>query len=431
VSRSVKKTILTVGFCAAALMSVVVSAFAQSAAPPAAAQPPAGALKVFLTCAVCDAAALKTALRFVEFVADESSADVGIVVTTSPSGVDELWTIKLAGRGRFADQSRTVTYVEKQGTAADAVRADLARFLKLGVAEYAASTPAGKDLDVAFRRAAAADASPIKKDQKDPWNYWVFRTSASMDSSGEQFQSYGSYYVSGSANRTTENWKMRFGGSKSLNRSSFTIDESLTIKTRLTDWSVDALVVKSLGPKWSFGLTSNIVGSTYSNSKLVSRVTPGIEYDIFPYRESSRRSLTMQYTVGGAHYDYEEETIFSKFHEMVAQHAATVSLGLRQPWGQAGGSFVFTQQLSSPDRTRLSLNGSMSVRLIKSLTLNTSGSYARIRDQFTLVKGEASDDEVLLRLRQLATGYRYSFSVGFGYSFGALSNVTVNPRFGG
>ena len=73
----------------------------------------------------------------------------------------------------------------------------------------------------------------------------------------------------------------------------------------------------------------------------------------------------------------------------------------------------------------------MNIRVLKSLTLNTSGSYTRIRDQFTLEKGDATDEEVLLRQRQLATGYRYSFSIGFSYAFGALSNSSVNPRFGG
>jgi hypothetical protein len=238
--------------------------------------------------------------------------------------------------------------------------------------------------------------------------------------------------VSGSANRTTEAWKVRFSASRGVSTNSFTLeDEHRTIDSRFENWNVDTLIVKSLGPRWSVGMTSSVVGSTFSNSKRVSRIAPGIEYDIFPYSESSRRSLTIQYTVGGAHYVYESETIFDKLRESVSQHSVDVSLGLRQPWGQAGASFVFRQQLQATERTNTSINGNINVRLLRSLTLNTSGRYSRIRDQFTLKRGNATDDEVLLRQRQLATGYRYSFSIGFGYSFGALSNTTVNPRFGG
>jgi hypothetical protein len=176
-------------------------------------------------------------------------------------------------------------------------------------------------------------------------------------------------------------------------------------------------------------MTGSLSGSSFSNEERVVQFAPGVEFDVFPYKESTKRSLTFQYTVGGAHYDYEAETIFGKLTENIATHKLNTSLGLSQPWGEAGGTFVFTQQLSSLDRTRLRVSGGISVRLMKGLTVNSSASYDRIRDQFTLEKGEASEEEVLLRQRQLATGHRYSFSVGFAFSFGALGNKTVNPRF--
>ena len=391
-----------------------------------------GALKVFLACESCDRPFLRTSLGFVEFVTDQAGADVEVTATPAPEGADLRWTIVISGRRPPAGQTRTITFLVQPSTPAEESRATLARYLKLGLAEHVLTTPLAGQLDVVFERSVeASGVSPIKKDQKDPWNYWVYRIGAESYGDGEQSAVSRNYYVNASANRTTENWKMRIGASRSLNRSSFTIDDDLTITSRLTDWSVDSLLVKSLSPHWSFGMTSSVVGSTFSNSRLVSRLTPGVEYDIFPYSESSRRSLTIQYTAGGARYKYEAETIFGKLEETIAIHTLNTSLGFRQPWGQAGASFVFSQHLSAPERTRVSLNGSVSVRLVKSLTLNTSGSYSRIRDLFTLEKGDASDEEVLLRQRQLATGFRYSFSVGFGYSFGALSNATVNPRFGG
>ena len=371
-------------------------------------------VKVFLSCPACEK---RPTVPFVLFVEDAASADIEAVVTIA----GETRTIAFTGRGRFAGQNRSISVP---------AGADLERILKLGLAEYAAVTAQPGALDVTYKApgAAAADA---KKVQKDPWNFWVFRLSANAYGDGEQSASYGSYYLSTSANRTTEEWKVRLSGSRSVNRSAFDLGDGTEVKSRLTDWTVDSLIVKSLGPHWSLGMTSSVIGSTFSNAALVTRVAPGIEYDVFPYSESTKRSLTIQYTVGPAFYDYERETIFDKFKETIVQHTTTASLGLRQPWGQVGATCSFLQHLTALDRTRLTLNGSGNVRLFKSLTLNTSGSYSRIRDQFTLEKGDASDEEVLLRQRQLATGYRYSFSIGFGYSFGALSNATVNPRFGG
>ncbi len=51
-----------------------------------------------------------------------------------------------------------------------------------------------------------------------------------------------------------------------------------------------------------------------------------------------------------------------------------------------------------------------------------------IRDQLSLPKKEATEEDVLLSIKQLATQYDYRFSIGFRYRFGSeLSNI-VNPR---
>ena len=77
----------------------------------------------------------------------------------------------------------------------------------------------------------------------------------------------------------------------------------------------------------------------------------------------------------------------------------------------------------------MSFFGGFNVRILKGLSVNGFASFSRIRDQFTLPKGDASEEDVLLRLRQLETGHRLSMSFGVSYSFGSLSNKTVNPRF--
>ena len=374
----------------------------------------------------CDRAALQKAVPFVTIATEQAGADVRVVVSAG-----KQWTLVTTGLGRFAGRERTITFDVASNASAEAAAADLARFMKLVLTEYAADTSLGSRLDVSFRPAAANQSQPLQQDQKDPWNYWVFRVNANTNMYGEASSSERSYSYSFSANRTTADWKLRLAAYRSLSKSSFDLDETTTINSRFSDWSVEGLAVKSLGPRWSLGVTSSLVGNTYSNARRVARADPGIEFDWFPYSESSRRSLTFVYSVGVARYQYLRETIFSKLEETVWQHSLRSSLGLRQPWGSVGASMQFVQQLSHPERTRLGFNANMNIRVLKSLTLSTSGSYSRIRDQFTLEKGEATDEEVLLRQRQLATGYRYSFSIGFGYAFGALSNTSVNPRFGG
>ena len=391
------------------------------------AQQPDTPLVVAVTCD-CDRAALQKAVSFVTIVADDPKADVLIVVSKQA----EQSSIAARGAGRFAGLERTITFETTATATPETVAADLGRFLKLVLAEYAADSSVGSQLDVVFKRpAAASQTQPLQQDQKDPWNYWIFRLNANTNMNGEASSTDRNYNLSASANRTTEKWKLRFAAYRNLSTSSFDLDETTTIKSRYSDWSTDVLAVRSLGPRWSLGVTSSMVGSSFSNARRIVRIDPGLEFDWFPYSESSRRSLTFIYSVGPARYEYLRETIFSKFEETIWQHSLRSSLGIRQPWGSVGASAQFYQHLSSPDRTRLAFNGNISYRLLGSLTLSTSGSYTRIRDQFTLEKGEATDEEVLLRQRQLATGYRYSFSVGFSYAFGSLSNSAVNPRFGG
>jgi len=69
------------------------------------------------------------------------------------------------------------------------------------------------------------------------------------------------------------------------------------------------------------------------------------------------------------------------------------------------------------------------VRLFKGFSFNVFGDYSRIRDQISLVKGDASTEDVLLRLRQLSSGYSYFMGFGVSYSFGSIFNTVVNPRF--
>ncbi len=400
------------------------ASLAHAQTPPAEAVRPAS-LRIAIHCPDCDTEFLKTSLGFAEFVADATAAEVDVTVSV-PTGTSREWRLAFAGRGRFVGRDRSVLFSATGGMATEETRRELARCLKLGLAEYAFETGAGPQLDVTFKGAAADSA---KTQTKDPWNYWVFRMGMDSYGNGEQSNVSRSYYFNLSANRTTENWKIRVGGYRSLNKNTFDLGDGEIVKSSLSDWSADTLLVKSITGHFSIGMTGSLSGSSFSNEERVMQFAPGIEFDVFPYKESTKRSLTFQYTVGGAHYDYEKETIFDKLTETIAKHTLNTSLGLSQPWGQAGATFIFRQQLSALDRTRLSFSGGISVRLAKGLTVNTSGSYDRIRDQFTLDKGAASEEEVLLRQRQLATGHRYSFSVGFSFSFGALSNVTVNPRF--
>ena len=105
------------------------------------------------------------------------------------------------------------------------------------------------------------------------------------------------------------------------------------------------------------------------------------------------------------------------------------ALDVRQPWGSSGLSIEAATYYHDLERHRFVLNGDVDVRLFKGFSLTLDGSVSRIHDQLYLRAGTATDEEILLRRRQLATNYRYRFSVGASYTFGSIFNNIVNTRF--
>jgi hypothetical protein len=74
---------------------------------------------------------------------------------------------------------------------------------------------------------------------------------------------------------------------------------------------------------------------------------------------------------------------------------------------------------------------SLDLRLFKGFSLFMFGQASLIHDQLYLPRGDLSDADRLLRLRQLETSYSYLLNFGISYSFGSIFNNVVNPRFGG
>jgi len=334
--------------------------------------------------------------------------------------------VAFIGLGRYQGQDRTLVFNTPQTATSDEQRKEFVRILKIGVVGYAADTTAAPQLDVTWTRPKGQSQTTAAN---DPWNYWVFRIEGGGFINGEQSSDSHSYRFNTSANRTTDAWKINFSTNGNYNENHFTVEDDVRITSASHSWRVSGLVVKSVTAHWSVAGNSSISQSSFSNSDRAISVMPGIEYDVFPYSESTRRILTIQYTVGTDFDRYQELTIFNKLSETVPRHVIAASLGLRQPWGSVNGSANLSQHLNHPDRTRASFEWGADVRLFKGFSFNVFGQYDKIKDQISLRKDTASTEEVLLHLQQLATGYSYFMNFGISYRFGSIFNNVVNPRF--
>jgi hypothetical protein len=411
------------------LSGIVVPASAQDAAVPARAGARAPLLLIYLDCDYsCDKDYLRQNVNFVDYVRDRAVADVHVLVATESNGSGgTLWTVRFIGLGRFQGQERPITFTTPSTATTDDRRREFARVFKIGLVGYAADTSIAPELDVTFMPATGASTAALRK---DPWNFWVFQINANGFMNGEQSSQSGNYSLSFSANRTTNNWKLNVSSNFNENTNSFSIDAATKVRSQTHSWNVNSLMVKSLGPKWSYGGTASVAQSSFSNIAHSYSAMPGVEYDFFRYSESSKRHLSVQYTVGPTHYDYVDMTIYDQLTETIPRHSLTSSLGLQQPWGSIGVSSTFSQELNHFDRKRESVFINTAVRLFKGFSFNILGQYSRIGDQSSLKKDAATEADVLLRTQQLQTNYNYFLNFGINYSFGSIFNSVVNPRFG-
>jgi len=387
-------------------------------------------LRVFLDCSQCDFNNIRQDINYVNYVRDQSDADVHVLVTTQDTASrGREYTFEFIGLGRFSDLQQRLIYASGGTDTDDERRRGVSRTFSLGLTPYLLRTPTAEQLSLRYTApAGAATATP--QVVEDPWDFWIFRVGASTEMNGEERQNSRRIRVNLSANRTTDRWKFSFTSNGDFNNGEYTLSSGDKVDSSTESWDLTGSVIKSIGEEhWGGLLRAQLRSSTQSNEKRDARVSTGLEYDFYPYSESTRRSFVLQYSVGLARVKYYEITLYGKTEETLGDHRLAAILALRQPWGTWRASAAYAAYLNDPSKYNIDFFADADIRLFRGFSLNVEGSYSRVRNQLYLPAGEATDEEVLLRLRRLETGYRYRMQVGFSYQFGSIYNNVVNPRW--
>ncbi len=377
--------------------------------------------KIFLTGP--DAAFFRTEIPFVDHVQDRTAASVLIEIAAGRDTEGGFFSLEFTGVREFEGMRDSLRYRPAAGESAEDSRTGVVRILKLGLMRFVNKTAAASRVDISLQASVKPTAVV------DPWNFWVFSLGGNAMINGES--SYQSQMWMGnlSANRVTPEWKIRLGANLYSNKSAYSY-EGFDYESTSNSISVQSLVVRSIDDHWSIGATVSASSSTYTNIDFNLILKPAVEFDVFPYSESTKKQLRILYAVGPEVYRYLEETIFDKKKETLWSQSLSISLDLRQSWGSLSLSVSGSNYFHDFKKNNLSLNGGVSWRIFEGLNFNIEGRGARVRDQFALPKSGASLEEVLLQRRQLATGYSYFFSIGLSYAFGSVNSHVVNPRFG-
>jgi hypothetical protein len=380
--------------------------------------------KVYIDCSYCDIDYIRKEITFVNYVRDRREADVHVLITTQPTGGGGTeYTLSFIGRGEFAEINSTLKFFTRKTETADEIRKKLAKTLRMGLVSFAANTPICDRISVEFNEEVEPTAV------EDKWNFWVFSLSASSFLNGQSTTSTTSIYGDFSANRVTPESKLRLGLSASYSENNFEIEDT-TITSSSDSKSFDGLYVKSISDHWSVGGFISLNSSSYRNIDFSMAPSPAVEYNFFPYSESTRRQLRCLYRIGYSFRNYKEETIFDKTTENLFYESLSLTLELKETWGTISTSLEGSHFFHDFSKNRLALSGDLSLRLIKGLSLNVFGTYSRIHDQLSLPKGGATFEEILLQRKELATEYSYFAYIGLSYTFGSIYSNVVNPRFG-
>ncbi len=381
--------------------------------------------RVFIDCQRCDLSYIKTEIPFVNFVRDRKEADVHILVTTQGTGGGGTeYTITFIGQGVYAKNNNVLVYSSKKTDTETEVRAGYTRTIKMGLMPYLAQTPLAEYCSISLRRAFAPT------EVVDPWNFWVFSFSLGGRFEGESRRKTASFNADLSANRVTPEIKIHLGLEADFDERKYIYSDE-TIISRTESESFSGLVVKSLNDHWSVGAYLNMSSSVYNNIKFSLNPAPAVEFNFFPYSESTRRELRLMYRLGFNAVTYREETIYLKKAENLWSESLTATLELKEPWGSWEASIHGSHYFHDFSKNRLRVSSRLYFRVFKGLAVSINGRYDRVRDQLSLRRGEATLEEVLLRRTQLETNYEYSFSFNLSYTFGSIFSNVVNPRFGG
>jgi hypothetical protein len=391
-------------------------------------------IRVFLDCrgVGCDADHLRREIRFVTWVRDPRDADVHVIVSsrTTGGGGREL-DVRLVGADRRAGVDLKLQRIGARDETAAEIRSALTRTMAVGLAALSVGTSAGEDLQVVTRAGALPAHSPEGRgSQHDPWRAWVFRVGLSGSVDGEESVGSSSFIASLSATHTTDRWKIQLRSDGSRNESRFQLSDSVTLVSRREGYSVRALVARSLGDNVSTGIRAAGANSTFLNQDLRVHVAPAVEYSVFPYAESTARQLVVRYSPGVSHYRFTEETIYGVLEETLGEHALSVGLDLLQPWGSASFELEGRMLMSDRRQNQADLSVDLSWRVVRGFSLSVMGIGSHVANQRNLPRGGATDEEILLRRRELATSFRYHMTLGFGYTFGSRFAGPVNPRLG-
>lgn len=380
-------------------------------------------IKVFIDAGAEFLQYIKSEVTYIDYVRDIDNAELYIMIVSNATGSGGFeYKLSFTGEKRFTGLNDTITYYSKSTDTEYEIRESLLKKLQVGLLRYVEKTPLLKNITIRY-----TDMWMFLPFE-DKWDNWIFTININGNVSGEKYTNSLALNGYTGAERVTDELKTSVIFNTSYSESNYST-ESFEFKSVSRSYNSYALIVKSISNHLSVGGFGKFISSTYNNIKYGLNISPAVEYNLFPYSESANKQFIILYKIGYNYYNYFSETIYKKTTEGLFSQSLIAALNAKQKWGSAGISLTGSHYLESIKKNRIQFSGNLDIRLFTGLSLNLSLSLSLVHDQISLPRQGASEEEILLRQRQIETQYYYSGSIGFKYSFGSLFNNVVNTRF--
>lgn len=381
---------------------------------------------LYVDCGSCDMNYMREQIPYVDYVRDQTLAQIHLlIIAQSSASGGRNYELSFIGKQEFEGTNLTLNYSALPTNTSDEIRKGLTQRIKLGVAPYIAQTEIADNIAMTIEDKILPRQKQVQN--RDPWKNWIFEVYGNGSFRQETSRSDIRLSYGLDANHITEDWRIRIQPRLSYRESRFESDGEQIISIIKSSY-YPASVVRSLSDHWSTGLFSSFSSSTYRNIDLDAWHAPAIEYSLFPYSEATRKEITVAYRTGYLYRNYAQETIYGKLQEHLWRQTVLVRIIMRQPWGSLYAGLQGSNYLHDWSKNRMELNGNLSLRVFKGLSMRLAGNLDLIHDQLSLPAGDASLQDVLLQQRQLATDYEMSVSLGVSYTFGSIYNNIVNTR---
>ena len=386
------------------------------------------AVKIFIDCEFCDMDHIRREIPYINYVRDVKDAQVYMRETMQMTGSGGAeYSYFFSGQGKFSGMEDTLTYATRPDDTMENQRQGRTNTIKMGLVRYVARTSISKDILIGYMGFGGQQGE--EEQVSDKWNNWVFSIETRPNLQRTQTVKEESFVNSFSATKVTPKWKIESDFNHRYSKSKY--DFGYTKYTAIArQMSLNNLIVKSISQHWSVGGKLNLLSSTYKNANFNAEIYPSIEYNLYPYAESTHRQLRFLYGIGLSMNQYIDTTIYGKTEENLIKHQLQIAYEVKEKWGSVNVSLEGSNYFNDFKKNRIEMNGSVNIRIIKGLSLNIHGSIAKINDQIYIPADGPTDEEILLRLQEQATDFSIITGVGFTYTFGSIFNNVVNPRFG-